>query len=144
MKESRHYQIAKHLLSGSGLKGGWDAVYVLLPLAWLPTIIGIYFANSWIEVLVFAILYSFAIFALYLMILLITYKKYINASLLHKCICALIILLTDGVMIYLYNFKIITSKVSLLTTIPIVVLIAFICVSTMVQSQTPKKEDSIN
>jgi hypothetical protein len=123
----------KHVFSSSVMQELWIVLYTILFLAWLPTAIGGLAKNS-IELILTSLLYVSTIFVAYIIILIIAHKTKLRASFILKCCCCIGLLIVDGVLIYLYAFKIITSKMSLLITIPasVAILLFYVAITTKV------------
>jgi hypothetical protein len=110
----------------------WIVLYAILSLGWLPTTMG-GMAKNWIDFTFMSLLYVFIIFIAYIGILLVAHKIKLRASFMLKCFCCIGLLIVSGTMIYLYAFKIIASKTSLLITIPASVAILLLCVAITVK-----------
>jgi hypothetical protein len=123
----------KHVFSPSVTRELWIVLYTILFSGWLPTAIG-GLASDWIELVFMGLLYAFTIFTAYIAILVVAHKAKSRAFFMIKCLCCIGLLIVDGAMIYLYAFKIIASKASLLITIPISAAILLLCVAITVKT----------
>lgn len=117
----------KHVFSLPVAREVWIVLYTILFVGWLPITIG-GMARNWIELAFMSLLYVFTIFVAYISILIVAHKTKLRASFILKCLCCIGLFIVNGAMIYLYAFKIITSKTSLLITIPISATILLLCV----------------
>jgi len=114
----------------TGIKGGLLTFLTVGTMGWFPTLLsnGIFdVINNASEAILFLFIYVAICVLLFLFIghKLISKKVKTNVFIVILCVVSMILL--NGIMIYLYSYKILVSKDSLFVTIPVSLLVAIVC-----------------
>jgi hypothetical protein len=139
--------IVKWFSFSKKLSGGRSALCVVLtlaPLGWLPSAGGLHFVKGVWSYVFFVAVYSIAILALHLLIGNRLAHKNVTTSTLSTIVCVALLMIQNGIIIYLYSSRILVSKSSLCLTIPASLLIAFICTEFCVQISNKNKKKTVD
>jgi hypothetical protein len=121
-------------LFGEKLSGSNDVLVVIVALeslGWLPSMGGLFFVENLWHFLVFVVIYVGIIFPLYIIIRKIIASKQGKMAVSVILICILLLIIQNGVMLYLYSFRVLVSAGSLWVTIPVSLIVTFCCVAWM-------------
>jgi hypothetical protein len=119
-------------LFGAKLSRGKNAFiifFTIASLAWLPQIEGLCFIKNPVNFILFAFIYFLISLSFYVIFgRTMASKKQKKVSIPVKLICLLVMIILDGIMVYLYVFRILVTQASVGITVPISLIVTYICV----------------
>jgi hypothetical protein len=120
----------KSFLSGGKLSKSNDilvALFTLGTLCWFPSVEGWFFIKNFLSFAVFAIIYTGILVPLYMIFRKIIASKQRKIALPVIFICILLLVMQNGIMLYLYSYRILVSIYSLCITVPVSIIVTFSC-----------------
>ena len=124
--------IFKKFWNNTKISKGDDVFITLLTLIslnWTPTPLGLFFKGNTVGLTISIIIYLSIMFLLLATLRKIVASKQLMLSVGRKVLYILILLSQNFLMLYLYIYKILTSKESLLLTVLVSLTIVFLCLA---------------
>jgi hypothetical protein len=115
-------------------------VFTLGTLGWFPSIEGLIFVKNLLDFIVFVAIYVGILFPLYIIFRRIIASKQEKIAISVILICILLLIIQNGIMLYLYSFRVLVSIYSLSITIPVSLIVSFFCIIWMRRSNEHKKQ----
>jgi hypothetical protein len=135
-KFKKMFSFSKKLSNSSGVL---LVLLILGTFAWMPSLIKIFFMKTILDCSFFLVVYGGIFGVFYLFIGNRLASKQLITNKLITGICIVLMVILNGIMIYLYSFRILVSIDSLCITIPASMLVTLFCTEIWIQISNKTK-----